>query len=414
MVTRILVSMALLLWGGLPAPAFGEGEGAERAVVNIVPHADTDHSHQQAIRGEVEVGGTDVWINQAVRIILRVVTDSPFVTLDAGDAQLDGFDILLQPQERQALEEGTEHRLGWVLYPQVSGDLSVSLPPVRYRRDGIVTHMIHLPTIRLQVRPLPVFVPPTMPVGRMVLHVSPPEGWYLETHKLDFLELRVGTAGRRDREPLELLRQLRSDASLVFYPPRDVTSEHAARNTGTSEAVYQVPFTPVAMGRVSLPSLRLQYFDPATGKIVTEHHVLGSRVSIARWVIQAGAAVLLLGLLVLARYLYRVIERKWRVFLAYRAALHDLRRAVTPGDIKAALMRIAVAESWRGHHTLQSWLHNWKSRYPGLPSLEQDMLRLQAMHYGRNHVDIEKPRSFLIDVCQQRMPLLKLSLNGND
>jgi hypothetical protein len=94
--------------------------------------------------------------------------------------------------------------------------------------------------------------------------------------------------------------------------------------------------------------------------------------------------------------------------------LHDLRRAVTPGDIKAALMRIAVAESWRGHHTLQSWLRNWKSRYPGLPSLEQDMLRLQAMHYGRNHVDIEKPRSFLIDLCQQRMPLLKLSLNGND
>jgi hypothetical protein len=365
---------------------------------------------EASLQGRFEVSGTAVWIGQAVHVTLQVEGDSPFASLDAGSARLDGIEVLPRPHARHPVagggEQRTGHELGWVLYPQIAGDLRIELPPVEYRRDGVITHLIHPPAIQLRVRPLPLFVPPTMPIGRMDLDVSLPDGRFLVKDELNFLELRITAEGPPGRNASVLLRQLRSEEAVTFYPPRDVTDERPGHR---DERVYQIPFAPGTTGRISLPVLRLQYFDPSTGKIVTGQHALGSHVSLPRWSIHAAMALLLLGTGMVLRYLYRILTRKLQVFRSYRAAVRSLRRAETPGELKTALMHVAEAESWPGNITLASWRCRWLRRHPGMSRVADDILRLQALHYGRKVAAIEPIRAALIDICHQRMPLLKLS-----
>lgn len=417
MVVRLLLAIVLLAGSVAAGVALGDGQGtvsgdrAPRPVETVVVSSRSGQV-DASIPGSIEISDASVWINQAVYVTLRIESESPYVSLDAGDVRLDGMDVQAQAQVRHPVETGrgarTVHQLSWVIFPHVIGEFEIELPPVRYRRDGVVTHLIHVPGIPLHVRPLPAFVPPTLPIGRMGLDVSLPKDLFLVKHKLNFLELAISTRNPPGRKPVELLRQLRSDEALTFYPPRNLAGEDGEAGSGRDEMHYQVPFASGATGWVPLPTLRLQYFDTATGKIVTEDHPLGGYVAIAQWMIHTGAVLLLLIVAAALRYLYRGFKRHLHAFRSYRAALNGLARAETPADLKSALMHIAVAESWPANLTLLSWLRCWARRYPRKSRVADAILRLQDAHYGGQGIGIEELRAGLMDTCYERMPILRI------
>jgi hypothetical protein len=71
-------------------------------------------------------------------------------------------------------------------------------------------------------------------------------------------------------------------------------------------------------------------------------------------------------------------------------------------------MDVAGAESWPTNLTLAVWLNYWITRYPRLSSVSDDILRLQERLYGQAEVTVDEIRYCLIDICYQRMPLLKI------
>ncbi|HSJ48321.1 MAG TPA: hypothetical protein VLA26_05685 [Gammaproteobacteria bacterium] len=417
MVRQVLAGWRLWLWlvllpAGAVAEAPGVGPWAETRVEALTPAA-RDAGHTLQVRGEPVA--TDAWFNQPVRLVLWIGSDSPYAFLETESIEQPGVETIELPAMRQSREVAgatlTEYRVGWVFYPRVTGPVELELPPLRFRRDGLVTHRIELPRIRLQVRPLPRFVPPTLPIGPLVLEVEAPQGMLLRRGKLEFLRLRILGEAPPGQSLSGLLRQLRSDARVTFYPPRELTAGAGGWRDGRHETVYEIPFASQATGSTPLPVLHLQYFDPGTGKLVTRHQALGRYLSLPRWLLWAGLLLLALGVGLLLRALYRGLARRLRTRRGYRAALRVLRRAQTPAELKDALMEIAAAEAWPRNLTLTAWLRHWAGRYPRLGWITDDILRLQAWCYGGREAPLEEIRQSLVRLCQRRMSLLRFSLS---
>jgi len=386
--------------------------GIKTEPVRIIATPSIGRKDNVRMRVSSEVGDSSVWINQPVQVTMQVESDSRYAWLDAEAARQEGIEIVMLPHTRHTRmlngEQRTQHSIGWVLYPQATGTSAIQLPPVEYRRGGVITHRFYPPKIELHVRALPTFVPPTMPIGRMEVEASMPGQLFLVKRELALLTLRIRSEGPPGRRPSEVLRQLKSNQTVTFYPPRNMTDDNGSQTANGKEDSYQVAFAPKIMGVISLPSVRLQYFDPSTGKIQTHTQSLGKFIAISQWVVYAGVAVLLLGVTVLSRFVYRGLKRQIQVYRFYRTAVRKLRQAETPGELKSALVDIAGAESWPTNLTLAVWLNNWVTRYPRLSSVSDGVLRLQGWLYGRADATIEEIRRCLIDICYRRIPLLKI------
>lgn len=358
-----------------------------------------------------QVDNTEVWLRQAVEVSMLIDSSNPYARLETDTLQHDAIDIRLLPRTRTSRqvegEQRTLHRIGWVLYPQTPGTQRVQLPAIKYRGDT-GTYRFYPPPIDLRVRPLPAFVPPTLPVGRIQLDIALPDDWFLARHELAFLKLQINSEAQPDQRHSALLRQFKSSEDVTFYPPRDwlEADENDARNSSTHS--YQLPFTIKTMGLVKLPAVRLQYFDPSTGKIETHSQPVGRILSLPQWLIYAVSLGLLLVLYRLLQCLYRFSRNRYRAYCGYRTALDRFQQASTVQDIRDGLAAIAVAEGWPANLSLAMWLAHWQSRYPRMRHLSENVRQLEDWLYGDSKPGLEEVQPAFIDACYQGMSLLKI------
>jgi len=397
--------------GPLHIPALRFHGGRTKARTLVVGPA-MDRSHRAPIEVSTRVSDTSVWLDQPVHVTMQVDSDSRYAWLASAGAQQDGVDIVSRPATRQTIRqagrERTRRRISWLLYPQTTGTISIQLPQVEYHHQGLITHRFYPPRVTLHVRALPAFVPPTLPIGHMGLDVSLARRWFLFRHQLRFITLRIQSAGPPGQRPSSVLRQLRSGTNITFYPPREMAGEAAARSDASREVSYQVPFAAKSLGRVALPQIRLQYFDPASGKIETHTQALGDIVVIDPWMAYAGILALLWIVYVVGKTFYRQGTHRYRAYIAYRDALRMLHKARTPQEIKAALTEMARGEHWPANLTLAMWREKWSLCHPRLSFVSERVQRLQAALYGRSETPVNEIRHGLVDACYRRMPLLKL------
>lgn len=405
-------------WGELLIPSLALAQHKSEPIkIRVAPAAHAAHTEQaehtkdSPIKVTARVDNTRVWVNQAVRVTMQLETDSYYDQLQTTAVKMQGVDIavLAHSRERQASDtgQGARHSIAWLVYPQTPGELSIQLPAIDYKRNGVVSHRFYPPKVQLEVQALPVFVPPTMPVGRVRLDVSLPDVLFLTKHELAFVNLHLGSESPLGQQASALLRQLKSNDSVTVYAHREISPE-SDEPVIPNEYRYQVPFAPNIMGLINLPSVRLQYFDTSSGKITTRTVALGRFVAISPWLLYLLMAAMLLLVYKLLKLLIRRVNLSYRVYRAYVNALTALRQAQTPQAFKAALMEIARGEGWSVNLSLAMWLDHWLRRYPRHASLAESVLGLQRLSYAKHDESLEQIRSQLMAACYQRMPLLKI------
>lgn len=384
----------------LPSLAF-HGKHTQEIPVRITPAI--DHTDHVPIHVQAEVGNTGVWLNQGVPISVTIENSSPHVQLESDAPQQPGVTIEQLPVVRQTQQvDGVgrvRHRLTWILYPQVPGKLQMQLPAIRYRRDGVTTHRFYPPAIRLDVRPLPSFVPPTLPVGRRevdLLSSLPP---VLLKNRLNFLTLQLKMPGAGRAGVSQVLRQLRSNGRIVFHSPQLLEQDHGLK-------IYRIPYESKGMGLVTLPTLRLQYFDPASGKLLPRKQPLGRVVSISPWMAYAVLILFLAALFLVSGKIYRWFKRRYHRYRHYRKALQSFRLADGPAGFREGIAEIARAEHWPHNLTLNAWLERWSARYPQAASLASGVAKLQQNVYAGTETSPDEMRPLFTAVCYRQEPWL--------
>lgn len=336
------------------------------------------------------------WVREQVLVTLEVITPDTLASLAIEPPELPGFEVIPLNSERERIEtaqgERTRLRSGLALFALTPGSHAISLPPLRYRLDGGTRKRLPLPAFELEVKPLPPYVPPTLPVGKVSIDSSLEPRGLLRTRQLGFwhIALRADAVPPHWLPPLQPL--LGSNDDVRLSPPRREYSTAADSRGVHARLDYRVPFHPLSDGRVALPELALDYFDPQSGRLERVVHRPPRPLSLGLVARLLLAALLLAVLLWSVPRVWRRGKALWRCRRERRAALIALSHAEDVAALRAALRRYAAADGSPGNITLTHW---WQRHGGSLPA--ETMVTLAAASYGgRQDVDLPALRRVLL------------------
>lgn len=325
------------------------------------------------------------WQRQQVVVALEVASPEAFFTLEAETPKRAGFDITALPvTARREIIEGVEHtvrRIGWAVFPYADGAHTLSLPAVRYVRGGRIRERLTPPPVHLQVQALPRYLPPTVPVGEVTV-TAEPLGTVLRTGRLHWWTLTVSGRGVPAASLPPLLREVADSARLQVLPAETERSNGAAADGLHGRAVHRVPLKALSSGPLDLPTLRHQYFDPDSGRLVTRY--LEPRRPWALGLLWPGVLAVLVAAALVA--LLRRAAARLRAAVGRRRrrrdALDRLAAAVDAPGMLQALRQLGAAEGWSANLTLAQWARHWRAAYRTGPRFEPSLAELESRLYG--------------------------------
>jgi hypothetical protein len=387
-VQRLLLKLYPRHTGTLTLPTLsGGGARSQSHSITVTAGINQSRGGDSPIEQHISVSSTQPWQRQQVRIEMEIITSDRFATLQAATPEITGFEVFALPAGSETLQrDGKElNRLhiGWSLFPLSSGPYTLDLPPIEYRKSGRSTRIYYLPRQTIEVKALPPYIPPTMPVGRIELASSLEAGPWLEPQTLGFWHLTLTGNGVSPSWMPPVLHHLHSDKALRFLPAKSELTPTATRNGLQSRITHHIPFKPGTNGRVKLPTLHIQYFDPYSGKILatTYHPPFAYSISMtwrALLIGLSGLAILLAGKILYSKLCQLVRRRRLR-----QAALAEIATASSAMNIRKALKLFSEAEGWPANMTLRDWARHWATRHRRSNDIDILIERLSLACYGK-------------------------------
>ncbi|GMR06985.1 MAG: hypothetical protein BMS9Abin25_1631 [Gammaproteobacteria bacterium] len=348
------------------------------------------------------ISSTEVWQREQILVSLTLNTAEEFATIKPGELPVDGIEITALPVKRvwTKNEDGGKSTIttGWSLLPLQAGISEIELPPIEYHLNGVVRRVFYLPKIRLKVRPLPSYLPPTIPVGKVDINssiasegLSP--GKLLYTDDLAYWNISIESKSLTPYWLPPILRQIQSGDGIHFFPATSVRSMQPDNEGVNGRVNHTIPFKPLQNGFADIPSLKIQYFDPATGRLETLVHQAEKPFSAG--IISRLLLVLLLAVFILTLVwgLYRHLLTRIRYRKLHQQAILRIRQAETSQEVVAGLRQAGEAEGWPVNLSLTDWLVRWRKKYQSDAELDQTIKSLALIHYdSENEMNLQKNR----------------------
>ncbi|TSA23353.1 MAG: hypothetical protein D4R70_00010 [Betaproteobacteria bacterium] len=241
------------------------------------------------------------------------------------------------------------HRWHWAITPTVAGALTLPLPMLEASVFGKRLRYAP-PTTHLIAQPVPAWLPPETPVGRVTVRPEAlPHAWAVERP----VAWRIAVTGDYSVLALQhlLAIQLRGSPLFAHYPPTVLQQEDHLQVT-----LYAVP---TRLGTIATPALAFPYYDPQRGQLVTvrlkAQHIRVVNPLHAQLILAAQGIAGVLGFFAVMWSLYRLT--RWR-----RARWHSLRRVRAARDL-ASLTEAVCAFALAPHAApATQGLHAWQAK----------------------------------------------------
>lgn len=303
---------------------------------------------------------------------------------------IDNFVSIPLSFERSKNKEGMyELKIGWAITALKSGQINLKLPPVDYSVSGVSRKKFFLPSKRLNIKTLPLYLPPTIPIGKISIQSELSQNGLLQSNSIAYWNIKL-TGNLNDSYKLPpILRQVKSNSQIKFLPVNSTRSTKITNNSLTSIVNHSIPFKALKSGSITLPEIQLQYFDPVNGKInVLTHKNKGAFVLNLFWRILFS---LLLTLIFI--YIFRRSYKSWERFKFSQAkkeqAIHVLNDNKVE-SIRESLRLLTEAEYWPQNITITQWGEYWKNKYQVNDGFDDFIETLSSCFYSaseKHHVD---------------------------
>lgn len=385
--------------GKLSLPALHLGH---RHSAPLTLHIAAPTLHGQPLDVHLTLPHGVVWQGQQALVTVRIDSPARYARLDSpGATARAGIRLFTLPATRHARRNGGSRlETGWALFPEAATPphttrnvppqddgttrRTVALPPVRYLIDGVPRFTFYLPRLHLRIRPLPEYVPPGTPVGRLRIETLRSPGVLVREAHLQFWRLRLRGYGI-PAGALPALDQHLSGGQSINLLDTTRTVRRLRKATGLiSEVDYTLPFTTRRSGWLSLPRLSLRYFDPLDGRLKTLDSRAPGLLSLNLFWMAVLALALLGALGWTAWQITRAVLQRRRTRRARRLALQALDASQDIPALRAALQQLARAEAWPGNLSLMQWWQHWSRHYAPQAGLAHTLEQLsQACYSGR-------------------------------
>jgi hypothetical protein len=354
----------------------------------------------------VKVSGQEVWQRQQVLVTVEIKSPERFFNLEAEPLDAGSFEIRPFVMSREAInsdrittdrktdpknaDDASPNRVdndlpyrsrilaGWAIFPLLSGTFTLELPMIHYLTGGKIQRRFFLPHITIQVRELPAYIPPNMPVAKVSVASEFMTNGLLQTGHMAYWNITLAADGTLAYWLPPILHHMQSSNQVEYLPAKSWPSMKIDATGAHAQVVHQVPFKPQRIGSLHVPQLKIQYFDPDSGRIETVHH---QTPTLFTWNIALIAVVcLLLGLLLLKGG--NRVSQQYKRIKQKRFAIGNLKDANNPRQILTALQQLAIVEGWPTNVTVSDFLRLWQQRYHGDDELTALLIRLSRSAYG--------------------------------
>ncbi|MBI3563506.1 MAG: BatD family protein [Gammaproteobacteria bacterium] len=392
--------------GSQPIPVLNfAGQHSQALVVDVTPAVDPKTHTPMEFR--TAINPPRPWLKQAVYINAELISTSPIMVVETNTPTTASGVVYPQRVTHETLSAGrTRHHSGWIWFPQQRGTQTLEPLFVVVQRDGVMTHSFYIRPPRIEVQPLPPYLPATLPVGNLQLHATTTSPRWRFTDRLYSLgfELLATDVLPSDLPPLD--RQLHSRNALTLYTATQRLITRFDRPM-TSTTHYQIPFSLAHSGYYSPGSVQLQYFDPHTAKLRSLVTPLPAYIAIAP--VWAAMTILLLVWFLawagagLMRTAADALRQRW----GYRRLLQHVNTLTSVVELRDVLRQIAVIEAWPPNLSLSAWAQQWQTRHRPIALNPRLVVELsQALYQGKS-IDIDQQRQMLRGLCYRRFPLLR-------
>ena len=366
--------------------------------------AQADDAPQWSI--EAKLSSENAWQRQQVILSVEATTTDEFARLETQALDLSDFEVIELPYT--ALKSETEKnkrtiKVGWILFPLVAGRYEIELPKMYYRPSSGQRKKLKLPVKILNVKALPSYVPPTMPVGKVVIENNLDSGKLGRLHTTKTLtnwNIKVITNGVLPQTIPPVLRQIKMNGindALEVLP--ETTKKNAIKTfTGFENTMhYQLPIKALKSGRLSLPELSIQYFDPQDNMLKKANSQPPTHWALNHYLqLLLAMFVLMIGLLALFKA-YKKISAVMQKQQNIRHAKNKIQQAKNITELRNALKHYAQANGWQENSTLEKWLKNWQAQNGENNKMTSALEHLLSLQFEEGSgYDIDEIKSSLL------------------
>ncbi len=325
--------------GALQLPPLKLGAAQSRArEINISP----PEIKNSAIKLDWQLSTSSPWQREAVLLRVQLYTRDYAAHIKLDLLENPQFLSRVLKTERHVLADGSyRFDAGWIFYPMDSGLLELDLPAVRYQIAGSDRRQFYLPLQKLQVKPLPNYLPPTLPVGKLDVQSE-----IIDDEKFGKQwQLNIKTDALIPYGVPEL------DTQLAAFSKKDIANveikytQQSAYSEYGDRSVYLSPLPDWLLPFGSDLKLSLRFFDTETGRLSEVSHDLPRRWNMPGWAWWLTAAFSLLA----GIFVFRIMQ-SWLLSQTKRLRLHhQLRSAENVKQMRRMILDIGQ------YVTLSEW-----------------------------------------------------------
>ena len=345
----------------------------------------------EAIKLKMTQSFKNVWQRQQLLITLEVETNDQFANLETQRPIIPGFKTILLDAGRSWKQvkgvKKTILRTGWALYPLAHGIKTLELPAVTYHLGGVKKRSYYLPLIRLEVKKLPPYIPPTLPVGKVTMEYQVDAATILNNNSLAFINLSLKSSEVIPQWYPAVLRQIASNASMKLYPVDSQRNLNKNDNGIQSEVLHHIPFELNSNGWHKLPVFSFQYFDPKSGRLIKVNSPVIKQLSLSvSWLVLIGIlgiVVLFYGIYKISRLILKTLDKRNRI----NNLLDELRQVPDYSKLRSLLRRYAELQNWPANTSLREWYSNWCRWYKSGSEMQWVIERITTGSYARHTED---------------------------
>jgi len=302
-----------------------------------------------------KISEPSLWQRQQTIITANVITHSKFSTLEIDEYIQNGIESYKLEFSRKDLGDGRfQLTAGWILYPLISGATNIALPAIKYKFKGKIQRRFIIPSIQLQVKKLPSYIPPLMPVGKIDIKQS----ISATTHKMLFIEVSSDTV---------------LPSTLPNLPQDHISNKNITIDLNLSDSTVEINngkfhskishrrlMSFSRSGLYDFPEVEMKYFDPQSGKIVSTQSQPMSILIIAPWLRNSLILILIVIFLKLAIKTSIYIQRYFKLSAQRKSIIQSILSATSPHELHTLLKTYAQTYGWGDNLTLNDWEAAWR------------------------------------------------------
>ncbi len=356
------------------------------------------------VRFRVETDPARPLVRQPTRLTVEVCDDGSLDWKRPALPTREGLYLRILGERQVEVERDGERctalRWYWSLIPTAAGVTDLPLPMLQADKFGRRLRFPP-PALALDVRPVPLWLPAEVAVGRPRVSSTPlPASWPLGRPLAWHLEIDGGYSPLDLRNLLKL--ELAGRPLLTTYPP-SVDTLPFDGNVPTPRLAVTLYALPDHAGRLALPKLTLPWFDPADGEL----HDLA--LPVPRLVIVdpfydrlRTAGMALLGIMVLIAAGWRLARSlRWR--LARRNGLAAIAESDGVARLERQVRAFTLHPSRVPAPTLGAWQDRMatEARCEGIADLSA---ALNRACYGRGSIPARDIRNRALEILRHARP----------